>query len=384
MTIVNESKNGGEGAKLVCPRCNSEKVWKDGIRENVSGLVQRYTCPDCGYRFSESAVLSNSSGYYGYCRVGDIQEESKNLTVVSLGLTTGDNDSSRIIELYGQHLKKEGLRPSTIDGYVRIIESLLKNSVDLLNPDSVKEYLASKDDITEGRKRNIVHAYQHFHVLCFGKEWGNAPKYKRVKKPQYLPKEETLQLIIAGVPNKYKPFCQLLLEAGLSSLEAWLLKWSCINFEIGHVNVTPIKNRNPRTLPLSQRLMHMVQLLPRESQYIFRKGTLDSFREGFRKHRVKLAEELGEPEILKCSFKTFRTFYVTSCSYRFSDPFEVQYRAGHTQMSTTQLYIRREHSMNREFVSRVTRTIEEAQEAIEQGFQYITDVEDVKLWQKPK
>jgi hypothetical protein len=30
------------------------------------------------------------------------------------------------------------------------------------------------------------------------------------------------------------------------------------------------------------------------------------------------------------------------------------------------------------------RTIEEAQEAIEQGFQYITDVEDVKLWQKPK
>jgi len=53
-------------------------------------------------------------------------------------------------------------------------------------------------------------------------------------------------------------------------------------------------------------------------------------------------------------------------------------------MSTTQMYIRREHSMNREFVSRVTRTIEEAKEAVEQGFQYVTDVEDVKIWQKPK
>jgi len=317
---------GVESAKIVCPRCNSEKVWKDGIRNNVSGLVQRYTCPDCGYRFSESAVLSNESRYYGICRVGDIQGESKNLTVVSLGLTTGDNDSSRTIELYGQHLKKEGLRPSTIDGYMRIIQSLLKNSVNLLNPDSVKEYLASKDEITEGRKRNIIHAYKHFHVLCFGEEWDNAPKYKRVKKPQYLPKEETLQLIIAGVPNKYKPFCQLLLEAGLSSLEAWLLKWSCINFDTGHVNVTPIKNRNPRTLPLSQRLLHMIKLLPRESEYLFKKGMLDSFREGFRKHRVKLAEELDEPEILKCSFKTFRTYYVTSCSYKFNDPFEVQGR----------------------------------------------------------
>jgi len=178
--------------------------------------------------------------------------------------------------------------------------------------------------MTEGRKRNIIHAYKHFHVLYFNKEWENASKYKRVKKPQYLPSEEILQQIIAGVPHKYKPFCQLLLEAGLSSLEAWLLKWSDINFETRHVNITPIKNRNPRTLPLSQKLLNMIQLLPRGSEFIFKKGTLDSFRGGFRKHRVKLALELNEPEILKCNFKTFRTFYITKCSYKFNDPFEVQ------------------------------------------------------------
>ena len=32
----------------------------------------------------------------------------------------------------------------------------------------------------------------------------------------------------------------------------------------------------------------------------------------------------------------------------------------------------------------MTHTIEEAWEAVKQGFQYVTDVEDVKLWQKPK
>ena len=131
-------------------------------------------------------------------------------------------------------------------------------------------------------------------------------------------------------------------------------------------------------------LLNFPQFNKCESDYIFKNGKLDNFSEGFRRHRVKLAEELNEPEMRKCSFKTFRTFYITKCSYLYNDPFEVQYRAGHTQMSTTQLYIRREHSMNREYVSKVTRTVEEAQEAIEQGFQYITDVEDVKLWQKPK
>ena len=89
-------------------------------------------------------------------------------------------------------------------------------------------------------------------------------------------------------------------------------------------------------------------------------------------------------DILKCSFKKFRTFYVTSCSYKFNNPFEVQYRAGHTQMITTQIYIRREHSINLEFFSRVIRIIEEAQKAVEQGVQYVTNVEDAKLWHKPK
>jgi hypothetical protein len=46
--------------------------------------------------------------------------------------------------------------------------------------------------------------------------------------------------------------------------------------------------------------------------------------------------------------------------------------------------VRRDAAMNREVISKVTRTIEEAKEAIEQGFQFVTDVENVKLWQKRK
>ncbi len=161
-------------------------------------------------------------------------------------------------------------------------------------------------------------------------------------------------------------------------------KWSDINFEDGNVDITPVKNGGFRTLPISNTLMHMLKMLPENSEYVFKKGILDHFREGFRKHRVKLSAELGEPEILKCSFKTLRTFYGIKISYIFNDPFEVQYRMGHTNISTTLKYIRRSRAMNRNFDCKTTRTVEEAEQAIKAGFGYVTEIDSVRLWRKPK
>lgn len=71
-------------------------------------------------------------------------------------------------------------------------------------------------------------------------------------------------------------------------------------------------------------------------------------------------------------------------SYIFNDPFEVQYRMGHTHLSTTLKYIRRSRAMNRNFDCKTTRTVEEAEQAIEAGFEYVTEIDDVNLWRKPK
>ena len=105
---------GGGSAKQVCPRCKRENIWKDGLAPIKNGHVQRYVCTKCEYHFQGEKIISVIE-QDNYRRVGDIITESKNLTVVSSGFTTGDNDSSRIIELYGYHLRKEGLQPSTID-----------------------------------------------------------------------------------------------------------------------------------------------------------------------------------------------------------------------------------------------------------------------------
>lgn len=367
---------------IQCPSCSSTKIWKDGLRFNQITTQQRYLCRDCGYRFVEKKTLSlRTPNIRG--QVCDNDKGSKNLIVVTKDQTTGDNDKNyKILENYLSYLRKKGLKDSTIKGYMNCICSLVNNYVDLYNPESIKEYLVSLD-VSFGRKRNIVHAYKHLHYYFHGDRWRDAPRYERVKKPQYLPTEKNLIQIISGVPNKHRPFCQLLYETGARSIEVWNLEWSAIDFEKNHVDITPVKNGEFRTLPISDTLKQMLNTIPRETEHIFKKGQLDNFRGGFRIHRRRLANDLGEPEIEKCSYKTFRTYYATKASYQY-EMNEVQYRLGHTHISTTQKYVRRSHAMNREYVSHVTRTIEEEQQAIEQGFEYVKDRDGVSLWKRPK
>ena len=39
---------------IKCPECNSTKTWKAGLRYAQHGIIQRYLCRSCGYRFSDS------------------------------------------------------------------------------------------------------------------------------------------------------------------------------------------------------------------------------------------------------------------------------------------------------------------------------------------
>jgi len=62
----------------------------------------------------------------------------------------------------------------------------------------------------------------------------------------------------------------------------------------------------------------------------------------------------------------------------------VQERLGHKSILTTTLYT---HLINFEadsYHSSVAKTVDEAKKLIEAGFEYVTDMDDVKLFRKPK
>ena len=52
-----ESPQPNQAQPPKCPQCGSKRVWRDGVRRlKDGGIIQRYLCRGCGFRFSESSL----------------------------------------------------------------------------------------------------------------------------------------------------------------------------------------------------------------------------------------------------------------------------------------------------------------------------------------
>jgi len=50
---LKENKDGIIQDKPICEKCNSTNIVKNGRRKNKSGVINRYLCKECGYRFTD-------------------------------------------------------------------------------------------------------------------------------------------------------------------------------------------------------------------------------------------------------------------------------------------------------------------------------------------
>ncbi len=341
----------------------------------MQGSVQRFLCRDCGYRFSGAVTIITSSIRDRDRRVCATENGAKNLIVVNKeNLTTGEiSDKTSTVLEFTWWMKKQGYKPQTIDGRASIMKTLLNRRVDLGNPESVKEYLASTDS-SEGRKENIVHAYSCY-LKMVGGSW-IPPRYRRIPKIPYVPPEKHIDNMIAALPGKYPSFLRMLKETGMRPGEAWSLQWFDIDFATKRVRITPEKGSNPRILPISNTLISMLNRLPRDSEYVFLKGIYQHFSEGFRKHRKKIAFKLGEPEIMRIAFKSLRHYKGTMEYQKTKDILHVERILGHKNINNTLVYTHLIDFGEDEWVSKVAINADEACELVEAGFEFVCSTPD--------
>lgn len=62
----------------------------------------------------------------------------------------------------------------------------------------------------------------------------------------------------------------------------------------------------------------------------------------------------------------------------------VKYMLGHKRLENTERYTHLVDFQNEEYNSATAKTVEEARQLIESGFEYVTEMEDVKLFRKRK
>jgi integrase len=290
------------------------------------------------------------------------------------------------IVAFGLWMQKQGYRPSTTHYCVQAIKSVARRT-NLLDPESAKTYLASAR-ISEARKAKLAEDLGRFYRwkrIPFEK-----PNYRRVGRLPFIPLEVEVDQLIAGVGKKTATFLQLLKETGMRRGEAWNLRWTDIDAERLTVTVLPEKNSNPRRLKVSSRLVAMMNGLPQRYEYVFRNPKIDPrkamvvFLKAVSKQRKTVAQKLKNERINAINFRTLRHFKATMEYHRTRDILHVMQLLGHKSIRNTLVYTHLVDFGGDEFVCKVARNVDEAKTLVEDGFDYVTDVDGMKLFRKRK
>jgi len=400
-----QPKEGSADISLSCPHCGSKRLWRDGLRYSGFGdEIQRWLCRDCDFRFSDPNDVQRAwstmerferqSLKSGTDIVSNSQicvTETKNLAAEQqktevLRRNEIDEAKGKIIE-YAWWLKKDGKSDSTIRGRTKILQILVKRGSNLYDPESIKDAIA-KQPWSNGRKNNAVDAYSSFLKMVDGK-W-DPPLYQTVRKLPFIPKETEIDQLIAASSQRMATFLQMLKETGARCGEIWQLKWDDVDFESKVINITAEKNSNPRVTHLSNKLLEMLNRLPKDyGERIFSKPSMrvDNFGSLFSFQRKRLAKKLGNPRLLKIHFHTFRYWKGTMLYHETKDIYYVMQRLGHKNIKNTLLYIQLEEALfqgETSYISKVAKTEKEICSLVEAGFEYVTEFQGAKIFRKRK
>jgi len=394
----------------ICPECGSESLYKDGLRYLADGSsVQRYLCRVCSYRFSwprrerqhkTKDLKSEHAITLGECSsralallerrlegaMSNIKEKTGsgpiNAGATETSQATQADVKGKIFEFIW-HLQKQGYSMETVKFYNQVLQVMSKKT-NLLDGEAVKEALA-KMPISETTKCNYAYALQSFYKHV-GVEW-NPPKYKPQKTLPFIPTELELDLLISNTSKNVSAALQLLKETGARIGEILKLKWTDIDFQRKAVKIPPEKGSLPRILPISDLALSMIKRLkPREDGRIF--SSRNNLVTLFYRQRKRLAHKLQNPRLSQITFHTFRHWKGTIEYHKTRDILHVQRLLGHKNIQNTLIYVNIEQALfqntNEEFHVATAKTVEEACKLIEVGFEYVTDIEGVKIFRKRK
>jgi integrase len=203
-----------------------------------------------------------------------------------------------------------------------------------------------------------------------------------------IPSEEKLNMIIADASKKFALMLSMMRDLGTRLIELTWLKVRDIDLQTGVINITSAKHCIGRTLKLKPQTLamlnaHVLRKKLAQSDNVFPIGS-GSISEGYRRIRNRLAEKLGDMSLKSIRLYDFRHFKASMEYHKTKDLLYVKRLLGHKDLRTTLRYIQLIDFGNDEYHVSVAKTVEEVQKLIEEGFDYVTDFEGVKLFRKRK
>ena len=282
-------------------------------------------------------------------------------------------------------MKNEGKADHSINSVNKALIYLSKHA-DLDEPEQVKQYIANKQ-ASNGHKNNLCIAYNRF-CKHYQIQW-QIPQYKPQSKIIRIPTKEQIEILTASAGRTLSIKLTISKETGLRPIELCNLKVKDIDLEQKIVYPATAKHGSARALKISnnlqmtlKRYVNTSNLNPNDKLF---KGTAEYYGDQYRIHRNKLAKKLNKPELRTIRLYDFRHYYATRLYAKTRDILLVKQQMGHKRIETTLIYTQLLNLNDDEWTCKATTNTEQAQQLIENGFEYVTTTPDeLMLFRKRK
>jgi len=295
-----------------------------------------------------------------------------------------NTEIEQAIKDYGTQQLNDGKTTETTVSRTRMLNQVAKVA-NLNEPEQVKEWLR-KAEWQNSTKIRFIDIYTGF--LTFNHRTWNPPRYAPNAKLPFILTEEEIDALISGSAKTISTALQTLKETAMRIGELTYLKWIDIDAPHKTINITPEKGSNPRKLPISDKLIGMLNTLPRiHGDNVFNRHK-QALRENFDDQRKRIAERLNNPRLKQISFHTFRHWKATIEYHNTKDIMHVRQMLGHKGVNNTLIYITLESSIylqtDEHFTCRIAYNEQEEAELIEAGFTHINNRDNLAFYRKRK
>jgi len=293
-------------------------------------------------------------------------------------LLSGDNSTFAVV----QNLKKLGRKESTLIAISRKLRYLARN-VDLKQPERVKEYVANLQ-CSDGHKDNLTDIYSHY-AEFYGVQWIK-PRYQREERVTRVPKEEDIDKIISHATLKYAVAYSIIRDVGVRPVELGNLRMKDIDLDTGEIYPTTAKHGSERVLRIKKSTLAMLKEYVNKNSFTQMDIVWNAKRvkENWSKLKVSVAKKLGEPQLRQIRLYDLRHFAGSMAYYRTKDIIFTMRFLGHKNIKNTLRYVHLINFDKEEYVCKAAGNVNEATALIEQGFEYVTEIDNVKLFRKRK
>jgi integrase len=208
--------------------------------------------------------------------------------------------------------------------------------------------------------------------------------------PIVVPTEERIDRIISRCSLKFITIFQIS-KHGLRPDEISKIVLRDIDLQRGLLAVRSSKLGAERTIKLKEctreNLRTYIQRknVTRLDTQLFSKPSI--LRDQWNTYRKRAYLNFRDEELLKIRLYDLRHWFATTEYLKTRDLLHVKYLLGHRNVETTMIYVHLAQGLTsspEDYACKAARNIEEASALIEQGFDYVTDIDGVKLFRKRK